>query len=399
MFIFFLKKNKRGDSDRDKKKYDYKKNKKYIFFKKTHNTSSSSLSLFKKMNFTITLDKTDEDELGDVKIQNARDFLLYDQTVSLLVVRNKSIDSDISSIDLSYYLSKILAVNKNITHIMFDKINFNQLHNPFEWVQNLVSELELNFHDCLLKYRIGELNKMIASSQLITKIWLIRTGDLDHEDIVSFSSAISTNTSIKSLFIDKSPVNKDFFRYSSFSGNKTLELVSLMSVNLQENGVISFIQPLSDNMQVKTLILVKCKLSDPEMKTISESLASNKTIKDVCLSFNHCGLEGSKALANLIRINQSITSLNLSWNKHMTTEGIDSILSALEENHTLSELKLIGTGFNDDNAKTLVNALATNFTRRKIYLRDNDNSLASKGITLLMGLTIINPLFSFDLTL
>lgn len=343
------------------------------------------------MNFTITLNKTNKYE---------KDFNspIDSQNVSLLVIKNKSIDSDISSIDLSQHLSKILSTNKKINHIMFEKINFNQLDNPFEWISTLSSELELNFHDCLLKSKIDELNTMIASSKFITKLWLIRVSDLDHEDTTSFSSALSSNTSIKFIFIDGIPVSKDFL-CSCSGNNKTLENLSLTDINLQEDDAISFIQSLSDNMNVKTLRLMKCKLYDHEIIFISESLSTNTTVKLLCLSFNTWGFEGSKALANLVLFNKSITSLNLSCNENMTTEGINFILSALENNHTLSELMLVNTGFNDDNAFTLVNALSTNFTRRKIYLRDNDSSLTSKGRKILKELTPINPSISFDLDL
>lgn len=342
------------------------------------------------MNFTITLDKTNKYE---------KDFNspIDSQNVSLLTVKNKSVDSDISSIDLSQHLSKILSTNKKIYHVVFEKINFNQLDNPFEWISTLSSELELSFRDCLLKSKIDELNTMIVSSQYITKLWLVRVSDLDHEDTTSFSSALSSNTSINSIFIDdRIPVGKDFLCSGS---NKTLEKLSLISINLQEDGAISFIQSLSSNMNVQILRLMKCNLYDHEIFFISESLSTNTTVKDLCLSLNKWGFEGSKALANLVRTNKYITSLNLSCNENMTTEGIDSILVALETNHTLSELKLVNTGFNDDNAFTLLNALSTNFTGRKIYLRDNDSSLTSKGRNLLKELTLINPSISFDLDL
>jgi len=53
-------------------------------------------------------------------------------------------------------------------------------------------------------------------------------------------------------------------------------------------------------------------LSDEDVKLIGESLKKNTTLKELCLSDNNIGCEGTKHISLSIRNNKTLVTLHLS---------------------------------------------------------------------------------------
>eukprot|EP00434_Breviolum_minutum_P044963 symbB.v1.2.040218.t1/scaffold7081.1/size14668/1 len=80
-------------------------------------------------------------------------------------------------------------------------------------------------------------------------------------------------------------------------------------------------------------------LGDEEVKALADALRVNQTVKLVDLHGSNLGNEGVKALADALRANKTIRSVDLCHNK-IGNEGFKALASAIEVNEAITEVKL-----------------------------------------------------------
>eukprot|EP00667_Euglena_gracilis_P030533 EG_transcript_42343 len=81
------------------------------------------------------------------------------------------------------------------------------------------------------------------------------------------------------------------------------------------------------------------KMGPEGAKAVAEALRHNATLHTVNLSWNKMGPEGAKAVAEALRHNATLHTVNLSWNK-MGPEGAKAVAEALRHNATLHTVNL-----------------------------------------------------------
>ena len=123
--------------------------------------------------------------------------------------------------------------------------------------------------------------------------------------------------------------------------------------------------------------------------TITEAI--QKAAKVIAAQFSASGIDLSKkgltahdaaAVAEILKSNTSVTTVNLDGNKEIGDEGAKALAEALKVNATVGYLDLSGCGIGDDGAAALAEALRSNTTLTKLFLEDN-NGIGEKGKRLL----------------
>lgn len=111
-------------------------------------------------------------------------------------------------------------------------------------------------------------------------------------------------------------------------------------------------------------------ISDHEIRLLSESLKSNKTLKIINLSNNNLTYSGAEALRDAIKINSTLEVLDLSIN-HIESIGTQLLCEILVTNTKLKELNLEQCKINYSGAIALNDLLLTNHTLEKLNLKKN----------------------------
>ena len=157
--------------------------------------------------------------------------------------------------------------------------------------------------------------------------------------------------------------------------NKTLKIIELDTIEFgydnrlyAYNGSKAIANALRENTTLTEINLDENYIGDLGVKAIAEVLIKdNKTLKKLKLASNEFGVEGAKAIAEALKENRSLITLDIQRNNKLGNEGIKVLADALKINKTLKEINLWSTGFDNEGAKSLVEALKINKTIRAIY--------------------------------
>ena len=107
-------------------------------------------------------------------------------------------------------------------------------------------------------------------------------------------------------------------------------------------------------------------------KNVEEVLGAERTIqlRDGLLTKIklriYIGVEGAKAIGEALKVNTSLTEINL-WGNNIGDEGGKAIGEALKVNTSLTEISLYGNNIGAEGAKAIREALKVNTSLTKIY--------------------------------
>ena len=272
----------------------------------------------------------------------------------------------------------------------------------------------INDHE--MKLLTTELSKCPVVSLLTTGALPWRLGiDLHHshitkngvELIISFleqSPPLVTELSLHDGDIQR---DKDFLVYMAekMLANSYFTRLQLKNMNMhmhkQNDDALMLI--LLKNRSLTHLDLSSNKLfSNTGADGFFQVLQFNKT--PVHLDLSYTGLEDrmSKALAEMLRVNKSLTHLDLSCNRCFSDSGIQLMLHGLKQNTTLIYLNLSVTGMTDNGAVYIAEILDSNCPLQTLdisYNRIGGYGFASIAKSLMSSATALNHLYiSFTAT-
>jgi hypothetical protein len=146
--------------------------------------------------------------------------------------------------------------------------------------------------------------------------------------------------------------------------------LNLRRDNIGDEGTKPLAEFLKVNMSVSKLFLGINDIGDEGAKPLAEALKVNKTLTELDLWVNNIGAEGAKALAEALKINSSLTELNL-WGNKLGDEGAKALAEAIKVNKGLSKIDLGNNNISDDGAKALAEAIKVNQSVTVLYLYGN----------------------------
>ena len=121
--------------------------------------------------------------------------------------------------------------------------------------------------------------------------------------------------------------------------------VSLKKLDIMENpigdlGAAALGHIIMFNSSLETLYLTSCGIASRGFVQLAAGLISNASLKTLWLGSNECGMEGAKAIGDMMKENKTLQLLALQRDTRMEEEEFDVILDGLQMNETLQELWL-----------------------------------------------------------
>ncbi|KAL0242942.1 hypothetical protein GEMRC1_005505 [Eukaryota sp. GEM-RC1] len=174
----------------------------------------------------------------------------------------------------------------------------------------------------------------------------------------------------------RKPSDLEFLNNSSslFPRLKQLEV----EVATQRTSVsLLLIEALKTNTTVTSVNLEDNSIGDEGARALTEAVKVNASVTGIDLGFNYrIGDEGTRALAEALKVNAAVTSIVLSENS-IRAEGARALAEALKINASVTSVNLVSNYIGDEGARALAEALTVNTSVTSIVL--SENSIRAKG--------------------
>ena len=150
--------------------------------------------------------------------------------------------------------------------------------------------------------------------------------------------------------------------------NKTIKSLELFSSSLT-GGIKQVSDSLCNNETLEELVLLNVTgITDEDMTHLSTILATNTTLKELCLYNCNITDNGVRYICEGLTKNQTLTLLNIGTNHQITSVSTSTIADLIQTTTSLTELYLNNTSLNNDDIKTICTSLTKNTTIRKLEL-------------------------------
>ncbi|UJR32761.1 hypothetical protein I4U23_020220 [Adineta vaga] len=137
--------------------------------------------------------------------------------------------------------------------------------------------------------------------------------------------------------------------------NSNLEGLSLCQNSLGDSDILYLTQALSSKKsKLNRLALTSNEISDQGVEYLANMLRINHSLTQLWLGFNKISDHGVKILADILSFhNQTLHVLSLSWNTLITDSCIDYLITMFEYNETLRTVCLTNCNLSDMGKKKL----------------------------------------------
>jgi len=160
----------------------------------------------------------------------------------------------------------------------------------------------------------------------------------------------------------------------------------------------ALVNHLEANRESSTLSLAYASISDDGVAEVAKFIRDNPFVKYLDLRGNNIQAKGATFLANGVKLNRSLRSLNLKWNAiGKDPSGVSALCDALKSNLTVGHVDLRNNRINNVGAKHIGQMLTCNTTITHLDLSWNDLGVDG-GIAFLDGLKHNNTLIDCQLS-
>lgn len=228
-----------------------------------------------------------------------------------------------------------------------------------------------------------EIKKLFEAAQRKGGTLDLRFERLDKAQIKEIAERLVNAPWLKKLDLSDSNIEFDSIRLfiESFIVKTS---IGLARNGLGSEGVKALAKVLKENQTIISIDISGNNIGSEGAKALANILKENQTLTSIELRNNNIGHEGIKAIAEALKANQTITSIDLSWN-HMDLEDIKTLAEALKVNKTVTSINLENIRLGVEGVKVLAEVLKVNKTITSINLQKN----ALEG--LLNGKSLDNP--------
>lgn len=160
----------------------------------------------------------------------------------------------------------------------------------------------------------------------------------------------------------------------------------------------SLMNHLENNKDSQTLSLAYASVGDDGVGEVARFVRDNVFVKYLDLRGNNIQAKGAVVLANGLKLNRSLRSVNLKWNcVGKDSTGVQALCDVLKSNMTISHLDLRNNRITNVGGKYLGEMLMSNTTITHLDLSWNDLGVDG-GLALLDGLKHNNTLVDCQLS-
>uniref|UniRef100_A0A6B2L0N1 PH domain-containing protein n=1 Tax=Arcella intermedia TaxID=1963864 RepID=A0A6B2L0N1_9EUKA len=243
-------------------------------------------------------------------------------------------------------LGKMLAINSVITNL---NISDNKLGTV--GAENLIKGLKTN----------SVLRELIISENQL---------DLDTAKLLS---EYLKSSPLERINISKNPLTPQGFSLilEALKDNTSIQSIDLADIATIDNAVAQSISNLfKNNSTISSVSLRRNKMKDESIGIIAEGLILNKSISSLDLYETEFGLMDIQPFLQVLQMNSSITSLNLSGNKIGTR--MPELTQMLTHNTSITDLDLSDNNCEDLGGIAIAQVLKENSTIKSINVKGNE---------------------------
>ena len=340
-----------------------------------------------------------------VTTSNLRYDTVVDQLMKILQTDHTILYLKLCHTHIGYYgFNQLMETLKTNTTLIGLKIANSSL------MESHISKLcdSLKFNSTLKNLNLARTNLKEKSATLlleslkeipgITKLNLKQNDNIGPKIVQKIAELLRVNTSITDLNLSTINLGDGIIEIcESLKSNTTLKKCNLSS-NYIFNSKSTSLKIASVLELNSTLTNLNLSLNDLYSKVLIEGLKLNKSITALDLSDNKICSHAAPKFAELLKINSSLTKLNISNNNlldvgciieslkinssliHLNLsrtlinpEGILKISEVLKINTTLKILKVNDCGINDKESDKIAESLKTNCSLRELHIHSNRN--------------------------
>jgi Ran GTPase-activating protein (RanGAP) involved in mRNA processing and transport len=198
--------------------------------------------------------------------------------------------------------------------------------------------------------------RMLTTNYYLQTLDLLNTGLLDEGCKILFN-ALKTNHSLKHLYIDTNGLtikSGQIIRLHFQQNNNHLETLYMSCNALGDPGTCEIAAGLKEDKRLKRLGLASNCIGSDGARALVDALIDHPSLEQLNLGYmkatillggldNVIGDEGATEISRLIRLNQHIRSIDLTFNG-ISQRGLIQLKDALKENRILTTLKVLQFG-------------------------------------------------------
>ena len=164
--------------------------------------------------------------------------------------------------------------------------------------------------------------------------------------------------------------------------NDTITCLDLSSIDLNDHAGCYLARILKHNQTIKKIELDNNKLGSKACQAFGESLLTNTSLTYLSLDSNQIAtyqdMNGLKALADAVRINTTLTSLNL-WRCGINVGGGNILAGGIEDNDTLLFCDIGHNNIETADVKRIVDKLDANLAAYERAERQRRKDAVDEG--------------------
>ncbi len=376
---------------------------------------------FKEKEFLLT-----KYPIGEGLIYLSRAFLFFNDIIKLDLSENnlgpKSISSLAKAIKFNFRLKTLILKNNKMSNLgcksLFTNLNFKAEQTSLflidisnndigsdgvEALSEFLKKTKTLVNLDLAQNLIGTLGSYILKDGFILnktiQILNFAFNGLCAEGLNNLKGYFANSKNIQTLNIGGNYLLDQGCKYMSdiIRANNTMSSLFLEWSDINSDGIRAIAQALNMNKTISYLDLSNNSLDKKTLEDFFDSLKPQLTSLDnLSLGFNQFGIDGIKKINEFMKLNQTITQLNLEKNFIGPHEGSKLILDFLISSKTLKNLNVSGCSIGSG----LV-YISEAFIDNKTHLENINlscNNLESTEIEVLCkALTTNNVLFNLQL--
>jgi len=335
-----------------------------------------------------------------------------DSLVELYLDNNKITDIGINA------LSKVLIDKYNLMYLGLSTNEISEINDDFyklfDWLKDIKIAANPLYPKAIIKLFQGTaknrlFKKMRFKSNDIYLFKLmgennnLKSFDLSYNDKINISliKNILSLKNISKLQLQRNDIHdKDMQRFVQYikEFKSPLKELHLQSNCIGVEGSIAIADLIKDNEHLKVLNLIDNPLQSEGVNYICDSIVNNKNVlSELLINFTKCNDFCVSKIVNMLKKTKKLSTFTIIGNK-FTNKGIDMILSTLRMNSSLIQLSLGNNYINSEAFVNLADYLSFNKTLLFLEIKSSklkDEELKKISKVLLFNKTLLN-LFLVD---
>lgn len=216
------------------------------------------------------------------------------------------------------------------------------------------------------------MGQMLKLHKGLTRLYLKGTSKTSTAVLELVSQGLAKNHSLHTLVLDFSPLGSEGSRVI---GDALKENVGIVSVDVSRNnmtaeGALFFSAALRTNETLTDLNVIGSNMGPAGTAAVCQALSKNKSVKELKMGGDDFGDEGSIAMMEMLKENVALMKLRLFALKLIGTSVMSYISQGLVLNHTLRDVELCQVVLGHEGTMALCDAVKNNQSMRRLCISE-----------------------------